>query len=262
MTQPKIKPTYKPTKLRRGWAKIELPPTLEEAERFAKAHAKRGRGRPHTNPSLEEYTLKSILSHLETSMDEHFGDLRDYDLLQPGNTVLEENHFFDEDRLFYSVIVPGKGPNYRVGFSDGLKVAIEVFRRAVIPNLLIEAIARDGLTLNASKEAARREAQKTRKMKSEAIAQFVQEMLENLKKRLPLPSDIVRKVRRPAIARKEILRFTRAIKDMEGPAYIDKLATELNLAVEEVKALHQEALRQKFQVKISKDNEGREFFLM
>ncbi|MGB5873538.1 MAG: hypothetical protein WBG01_00820 [Bacteroidota bacterium] len=262
MTPSEREPLSEEKNAEHGWAELELPATFQEQEVWAKKYEKKGRGRPRSNPSLEEYTLKTILSSLESSVDHIFGHLADYDLWLRDDTALDKKHILDDGRLAYRIRVPVSGPNYRVGFSDGMRFAVEVFQRWLAPEMLSEMIEKNGLTLNATKEAIRREALKERNRKSEALAKFDQEMQEFLKKHHPLPSDILRKVRRPAVSRKEILRFIKALKTFDRPASFKDLAEELGATIEQVKDLYQEALRQRFPVKTGKDRKEREYLMI
>ena len=260
MTPSEKQPIPENKKAGHDWIELDLPPTIQEAEALAEKRTKKGRGRPHTNPTIEEYTIKALQSRLESSIDRIFDNLAYNGLWLRDDTELDTKHVITkDDRYVCRIGVPGNGPNYRVGFSDGLKVAVEIFQRQLAPEMFFEMIENNGLTLNATKEAIRREALKERNKKNESLAKIDQLMQEFMKKHHPIPGDIVRKVRRPAVPRKKILRFTQAIKEMEGPAYIEEVAEELKLTIEAVKELYQEALRQRFVVKIGKNKE-REFF--
>ena len=225
-------------------------------------HKKRGRGRPHTNPSLKEYTLKTVLHKFMASQSQLFHAYAGDALWLDDDTALKVKQVIKNDKITCKFRIQGRGSNYRVGFSDGMKFATEVFERSLVPRIVSEMIENDGLTLNASMEAIRREAQKQQKPTGGLWGKAGQMLEEHMKKQHPVPSDIARKVRRPAVSREEILRFTRTIKGMDGPAYPEDLAEKLNITVEQVQELHRQALKQRFLVRTGKDRKGREFLLM
>ena len=73
-----------------------------------------------------------------------------------------------------------------------------------------------------------------------------------------LPSDMLRKLRKPTFSKKELTKFTKAVKEIEGLAYIEEVAESMNWSLKRLRTIFEKTAKISG-ITIEKSN-GREFF--
>ncbi|MBX2992125.1 MAG: hypothetical protein KF749_13295 [Bacteroidetes bacterium] len=96
-----------------------------------------------------------------------------------------------------------------------------------------------------------------------SIVKYELQSMENSKlsglrgtRKVKLPSDLARKYRAPKYPRREVLRFTRTLKEMKGEPTVARVAKLLNWNLAVVVDVAKEAKRQGFHIELGKGRNG------